>query len=239
MNVVGFVFARGGSKGVPRKNLRLLAGKPLIAYSIEAALASRSVQRVVISTEDEEIAEVARRFGGETPFLRPCELATDSAPEWLAWQHAIRSVEGGAGAEKIDVFVSIPPTAPLRSPGDIDACVDLLTASGADVVVTVAEAHRNPYFNMVVLDESQKARIVATDGRKPCRRQDAPRVYDMTTVAYAARPDYVLSVDGLFNGDVRAVVVPPERAIDIDTELDMAFAEFLLDRNRLAGPLGK
>lgn len=235
MNVVGFVFARGGSKGVHRKNIRCLAGKPLIGYSIEAALQSRYIGRVVVSTEDAEIAAVARQFGAETPFLRPAELATDSSPEWLSWQHAIRSVNSAPGAEKIDVFVSVPATSPLRLPEDIDACIRLLTASGADSVITVAKSHHNPYFNMVVFDENQKARIaMAEPGKKAFRRQDAPKVYDITTVAYALRPQYVLAANGVFEGDVRAVVVPDERAIDIDTELDFAFAEFLLSRRNVA-----
>lgn len=230
MNVIGFVFARGGSRGIPRKNLRCLGGKPLIGYSIETAFRSRHIRRVVVSTEDEEIAEVARRFGAETPFMRPPELATDSAPEWLAWQHAVRMMNQESHAEKMDVFVSLPTTAPSRSPRDVDACIDLLASSGADAVITVSEARRNPYFNMVELDENQNARIVMSGRTKITRRQDAPRVYDMTTVAYAARPEYILSADNILQGNLRAVVVPPERAVDIDTELDFQFAEFLLQR---------
>ena len=230
MNVVGFIFARGGSKGLPRKNVRPLAGKPLIAHAIETALQSRYIRRVVVSTENEEIASIARQYGAETPFLRPAELATDSAPEWLAWRHAIREVNAASGGDKIDVFVSVPATCPLRSAEDVDACIELLLGGNADMVVTVTEAHRNPYFNMVVLDDDRSARLVIPPQGAVVRRQDAPAVYDMTTAAYAAKPDFVMTASGIFQGNVKAVCIPADRAVDIDTELDFAFVEFLLQQ---------
>jgi N-acylneuraminate cytidylyltransferase len=232
MNAIGFVFARGGSKGVPRKNLRLLAGKPLLAHAIEAALGGRYIRRVVVSTDDAEIAAVARQYGAEVPFLRPPDLSTDTAAEWLAWQHAIRAVSRDGCRPDFDVFVSVPATSPLRAPEDVDACIELLVASGADTVITVTEARHNPYFNMVVLDGDQRPRIAMQPPKTICRRQDAPAVYEITTVAYAARPAFVLAATQEWDGDVRAVVVPPERALDIDTELDLAFAEFLLARRQ-------
>jgi N-acylneuraminate cytidylyltransferase len=236
MNAIGFVFARGGSKGLPRKNLRLLAGKPLVAHAIEAALGGRYIRRVVVSTDDEEIAAVARQYGAEVPFLRPPELATDTASEWLAWHHAIRAVSRDGCRPDFDVFVSVPATSPLRAPEDVDACIELLVASGADMVVTVTEARHNPYFNMVVLDDDQRPRIAITPPKEVCRRQDAPTVYDMTAVAFAARPAFVLATSRDWEGDIRAIVVPPERAVDIDTELDLEFAEFLLARRQGRGP---
>ena len=231
--MVAFVFARGGSKGVPRKNLRELRGRPLVTWAIDAARSSRSVDRVVVSTDDSEIAEVARRAGADVPFLRPAALAGDAAPEWLAWQHALRELEARASQRSIDVFLSVSPTAPLRSPGDLDACVELLLAGArqdppTDVVITVTPARRNPYFNMVELDASGVASLVCTPRSAVSRRQEAPVVYDMTTVAYAVRPAHVRSASGVFAGSVRALVVPEERAIDIDTEADLRLAEMLL-----------
>lgn len=228
--VIAFIFARGGSKGVPRKNLRLLASKPLLAYAIEAARCSRWIQRVIVSTDDPEIAETARRFGAEVPFMRPPELARDDTPEWLAWRHAISTVQ--AAGETFDVFVSVPPTSPLRVAEDVDRCIQELLASDADAVITVREAERNPYFNMVTLDERGYARQVMKQPGTLGRRQDAPTVWDVTTVAYAVRPEFVMSANGLFEGKVRAVVVPRERALDIDTELDLEIAEFLLQKRR-------
>ena len=228
--VVGVVFARGGSKGVPRKNLRTLAGKPLIGYAIEAARSCRSIERVVVSTDDAEIASVARSYGAEVPFIRPAELAQDSSPEWQAWQHAIRTLER-EWATEIAIFVSVPATSPLRGVEDIDACILALRESDADVAITVTPAERNPYFNMVTLDGEHTARLLTISGQPFFRRQDAPIVYDMTTVAYAARKEFVMRATSVFDGRVKAVIVPKERALDIDTELDLAFAEFLLSRS--------
>lgn len=227
---VGFIFARGGSKGVPRKNIRLLAGKPLMVYAIECALASKLIDRVVVSTDDTEIAHIAQQYGAEVPFMRPDELAQDDSPEWLAWQHGIRSLEMLEG-KKIDVFVTIPATSPLRSVEDLDACIRTLMESDADMVITVKSAERSPYFNMVVLDEAGYAQLVIPPVEPIYRRQAVPSVYDMTTVAYAARPAFVLNASSMFEGKIKAVVVPAERALDIDTKLDFEWAEFLLNRS--------
>ncbi len=238
-NVTGFVFARGGSKGVPRKNIRPLAGKPLIAYAIECGLNSRWIDRVIVSTEDEEIAEVSRRYGAEVPFMRPAKLAQDDSPEWLAWQHAIREMEKIDG-KPVDVFVCIPATSPLRAVEDLDACIEKLLDDDSadivdddtDIVITVREAERSPYFNMVTLSDDGTARLVIEPEGEVHRRQDAPVVYDITTVAYAARPAFILSAGRIFDGRVKAVEVPRERALDIDTGLDFLFAEFLIGQKR-------
>lgn len=231
---IAFVFARGGSKGVPRKNVRLLDGKPLIAHSIEVGLATPGVETVVVSTDDDEIASVALTYGAEVPFMRPAELAQDHSPEWLAWRHAISWFTTTRGS--FDCFVSLPTTSPFRSVEDVLACIAKLRADPAtDAVITVTEANRSPYFNMVHLDEGQHARIVipSTDGGI-VRRQDAPAVYDMTTVAYAVRPHFIETADRLFAGEVRAVLVPVERAADIDTEFDFKMAEALVATRREA-----
>ena len=226
--VVAVIFARGGSKGVVGKNIRLLAGKPLVAYAVETARASAVIERVVVSTDDARIAEIARQYGADIPFMRPKELAGDDCPEWLAWQHAIRTLQGLPGDRGIDVFVSIPPTSPLRTVADIEACIQTLLDNKADVVITVTPAHRNPYFNMVSLDASGYARRVCEPEDTIHTRQGAPAVFDMTTVAYAARPEYVLHASSIFDGKVKAVVIPPERSLDIDTELDFQIAGYLL-----------
>jgi CMP-N-acetylneuraminic acid synthetase len=222
--VVAFIFARGGSKGLPRKNLLPLAGKPLIVHSIDTALALPMVSRVVVSTDDEEIAQVAREAGADVPFIRPAMLAEDDAPEWLAWQHAIGFLRNAG--ETVDVFLSLPPTSPLRSTGDVECCLDLLSSSEADIVITVREAERSPYFNMVRRTNVGEVRL-AVEGRYH-RRQDVPKLFDVTTVAYAARADFVMKSSRIFDGRVRAVLVPRERALDIDTRFDMAIAEVLV-----------
>jgi N-acylneuraminate cytidylyltransferase len=227
-HVVAGIFARGGSKGVPRKNVRPLGGKPLIAWAIEAARASALINRVIVSTDDPEIAEVASRFGAEVPFLRPAELAGDDSPELSAWQHAIRSIDGVVGSRKCDVLVSVPATSPLREVEDIDACILALLDGDADAVISVRAAERSPYFNMVTMDPAGYVKLVIQPDTDVSRRQDVPAVYDVTTVAYAARPAYVLSARTILQGRVRAVIIPSERALDIDTELDFGIAEYLI-----------
>lgn len=230
MKTCAFIFARGGSKGIPRKNTRLLNGIPLIAHSIRIALACPSLGQVIVSTDDDEIAEIARSFGANVPFLRPPELASDKAPEWLAWRHAITWVRNNR--ENFDIFVSLPATSPFRSIEDVETCVDVLRKEpNADAVVTVTEAGRSPYFNMVTLDPTGRAELVISPQTGVARRQDAPKVYDMTTVAYAARPEFVMNSDAIFSGCVRAVEIPPERALDIDTPFDFAIAEAICSRH--------
>ena len=226
--IVGFIFARGGSQGIPGKNIRLLAGKPLIAYAIETALQSGFIDRVVVSTDDEKIAQIAQDFGAEVPFVRPKELAQNKSPEWLAWQHAIRTLKEQDKYRELGVFVSIPPTAPLRATEDVDNAIQTFLESDADIVITAKKAGRHPSFNMITLDEQNCANLVLPLDKQIIRRQDALPVYDMTTVAYAANPQFIVEGKSIFDGKVKSVIIPEERAIDIDTELDFQFAEYLM-----------
>lgn len=228
MKAIAFIFARGGSKGLPGKNIRTLGGKPLIAWSIEHALAVKRIERVIVSTDSEEIAAVAREYGAEVPFIRPAELARDDSPEWLVWRHALNYLLGKDGALP-EVMVSVPTTAPLRLPVDIENCLDEYEKGDADMVITVTDAHRSPYFNMVKVNADETVGLVMPAQSAIVRRQDAPTVYDMTTVAYVARPEFIMTHNATFAGRVRAVHVPTERAIDIDTLLDFQIAECLLN----------
>ena len=232
--IVAGIFARGGSKGVPRKNVRPLAGKPLIAYAIDVALRAPSIDHVFVSTDDEEIAAVARAHGADVPFLRPPELAGDDAPEWAAWQHAIRVLGGAMETGGWDAFVCVPTTSPLRAVEDVERCVTLFREGDVDVVATVRKAERSPYFNMLTLDAAGFARRVIEPSAATFRRQDAPTVFDMTTVAYVASPAFVLGARSMFEGRIRTVEVPVERALDIDTEFDFRLAELLMNDHTLA-----
>lgn len=229
INAVGFIFARGGSKGLLDKNIRLFSGKPLIAWAIEHARAIRRLRRVIVSTDSEAIAAIAREYGAEVPFLRPAELARDDSPEWLAWRHALTYLRDTGGTLP-EAMVSIPTTAPLRIPFDIENCLDEFAKGGADMVITVTEAHRNPWFNMVNTQADGTVGLVIPPTNGIFHRQNAPPVYDMATVAYVADPAFVLSHSSIFAGRVKAVQVPVERAIDIDTLLDFEMAEFLMNR---------
>ena len=230
--ILGAIFARGGSKGVPRKNIKRLAGTPLIAYTIEVALSVGLIDRLIVSTDDREIANIAQKYGAEVPFLRPAHLATDKSPEIFSWKHAIRSIEEESG-KRVDVLVSVPTTSPLREVIDVERCIKKILSTDADIVITVREAQRNPYFNMVSLDKDGNAKTAIISRRALDRRQEVPKVYDVTTVAYAARRSYVLSASSVLEGKVKVVVVPNERAIDIDTMLDFEIAEFLIKRGKI------
>lgn len=223
---VVFIFARGGSKGVPGKNIKPLRGKPLIAHAIEIGLATPTVEAVIVSTDDLAIAEVARAHGAEVPFMRPLELALDNSPEWLAWRHAINWYRDHRG--EFDVFVSLPTTSPFRAVQDVVNTIQALTsAKEVDIAITVSEANRSPYFNMVEIDPNGYSQLVIPPATGVVRRQDAPEVFDITTVAYAARPQFVLESDSIFAGLVKAVQVPRERSLDIDTPFDFLVAEAL------------
>lgn len=227
LKTVAFIFARGGSKGLPGKNIKLLNGKPLIAYSIEIAKATSGVETVIVSTDDAAIAEVALAYGAEVPFIRPAELAGDHSPEWMAWRHAIQWVKTQRG--HFDVFVSIPPTSPFRAVEDIEACIETLNGDPyADIVITVAEASRSPYFNMVVQDLNGYVDLVIKPTNSVFRRQDVPKVFDITTVAYVSRPEFIMTAEGIFSGKVKSVTVPKERCLDIDTPFDFMLAEAIV-----------
>jgi CMP-N-acetylneuraminic acid synthetase len=228
MKAIAFIFARGGSKGLPGKNIRLLGGKPLIAWSIEHALAVKRIERVIVSTDSEEIAAVARQYGAEVPFIRPEELARDDSLEWLAWRHALNYLRETTGALP-EMMISVPTTAPLRLPLDIDNCLDEYEKGNADIVVTVTDAHCSPYFNMVKTNADGTVGLVNPQQSAIARRQDAPVVYDMATVCYVANSEFVMTHNSTFEGRVKVVHVPIERAIDIDTLLDFQIAESLFN----------
>jgi N-acylneuraminate cytidylyltransferase len=224
--VIAFIFARGGSKGVPRKNLQLLGNKPLLAWAIDSARACPGVMRTIVSTDDPEIAETARRYGAEVPFMRPAELAGDRSPEWLAWQHAVR-VTRDAG-DPFDAFLSVPTTSPLRATEDLTGCLDILAGGDCDAVISMTPAARSPYFNMVRRRDDGTVGLAIAGSGTIATRQEAPALFDITTVCYAARPDYILSAQSLLQGRIKAVVVPKDRALDIDDMTDLEFARFLI-----------
>ena len=224
MKRFAFIFARGGSKGVPGKNIKEIYGKPLIAYSIEIAKEIESIEKVFVSTEDNNIATVAKNFGAEI-IPRPQRLAQDTSPEWIAWQHAVKWLE--EEKENFDIFISLPATSPLRNKKDISQCISSLDER-TDMVVGITEANRSPYFNMVEKNDDGFINILIKNDNGYTRRQETPTVFDMTTVAYVTRPEFIRNYKGIFEGKVKGVEIPAERALDIDTELDFEIAEFLM-----------
>jgi N-acylneuraminate cytidylyltransferase len=229
MRIFAFIFARGGSKGLPNKNIKLLAGKPLIQYSIETAFATPGIEKVFVSTEDAVIALVARAAGAEI-IERPAELATDTSPEWLSWRHAIEYTRKLFG--RFDMFVSLPATSPLRHEDDVSAAIKQLSESYADICISVTQTNRSPYFNMVKKNAEGCVELVDPRFSSISRRQDAPEVFDITTVVYTAKPDFVLEQSSLFEGKVTSVFIPKVRAVDIDDIYDFMLAEAIVKESK-------
>jgi N-acylneuraminate cytidylyltransferase/CMP-N,N'-diacetyllegionaminic acid synthase len=231
--VLATICARGGSKGVPGKNLRSLLGKPLIAYAIECARACPTVDRIVVSTDSDKIAAVAESCGAPVPFRRPSELASDTSPKIAAIRHAVTYLAEKEGYEA-DIIVDLDVGVPLRRPEDITACVVTLEGNpDLDAVVTVYDAERNPYFNMVEIRDG-RARLVKDAPAPITRRQDAPKVYSVSPSVFAWRRGS-LSVTHLYEGRWGACPVPRERAVDIDDEMDLLFVESLLRQGQKGG----
>ena len=229
MNILALICARGGSKGIPDKNIKPLAGKPLILRAINQLKELKKVSKVIVSTDSTKIADIAVKAGAEVPFMRPKKLAGDSVPEWLVWRHALECINKIDGSYP-DILIVVPVTAPLRTVGDLKKCLTEYQKNNADIIITVTESHRSPYFNMIKIDKKGMANLVISKKETITRRQDVPSVYDMTTVAYVTNPKFVLENDGIFSGKVRHVYIPIERALDIDTPFDFKIAELLLSK---------
>lgn len=224
--VLAIIPARGGSKGVPRKNIRDVAGKPLIAWSIEAGKRSRYIDRLMVSTEDAEIAEVARRCGAEVPFLRPAHLAKDDTPGIDPVLHAIAELPG------YDLVVLLQPTSPLRDSADIDGCLELCLSTGASGCVSVTEPDKSPYWMYTVTGEGTMRPLLEPEGAT--RRQDLPTVWALNGAVYVARVENLVAERSFVTADTRAYPMPKDRSADIDTEIDLVMADLLL-RKRCAG----
>lgn len=232
MNVLGVIPARGGSRSIPHKNIVSLGGRPLLAYTAEAVLASKRLTRAVLSTDDEEIARVGRGLGLEVPFLRPAALATDETPMADVLRHAMDWL-AEYQAFSADALVVLQPTSPLRRAEHIDAAVELLIETGADTVVSVVEVpHQfNPVSLMRLEDGGLRPYL---DQPMVLRRQDKPRVYARNGPAVlAARRDVVAS-GRLYGATVRPLLMERAESVDIDDADDLALAELLLDRRRRA-----
>jgi CMP-N,N'-diacetyllegionaminic acid synthase len=228
MRILGLTLARGGSKSVPRKNIRSIAGAPLIAYTISEAMRSRYLTRYVVSTDDEEIRQVALNFGAEAPFLRPAEFSSDTSSSVSALQHAVGWLEQQEG-QKYDYVVEMMCTNPMKTVEDIDACIEKLTSSGADSVIAVHQLKdHHPTRIKKIIDD----RIVdfCIPEIPESRRQDLkPEAYIRSGSIYALRRDHLM-IEGRRYGSIesRPYILPEERAVNVDTEIDFLVAERLL-----------
>jgi len=229
MRILGLVPARGGSKGIPRKNLRLVAAKPLLQYTAESALAARRLARVVLTTEDPEIAEVGRQCGLEVPFLRPAALAQDDTLMMPVVQHALAALR--EAGDEFEAVCLLQPTNPLRRPADIDGAIELLIRTGADSVISFVDAgEKHPARMKFVAEDGRVIDPAFGETVEGQRRQDLPKLYLREGSIYLTRTTVLLG-DGTFKGkDCRAWIIPEERACNIDTPFDLFVAEQLLTR---------
>jgi CMP-N,N'-diacetyllegionaminic acid synthase len=221
--------ARGGSKAVPRKNIKLLAGKPLIAYTIEAALACKGIDRLIVSSDDEEILEVARQYGAETPFVRPAALAQDDSPDRPVFQHAVNFLEKQENYIP-DFILMLRPTAPFRSSEDIDNAILKWKQTNSDSVRSVCrvEGVHHPYW-MFQKDEQDIARplIEGVSIDKYYRRQLLPPVYRLNGVVDGFTRATLLHHEKLYGDKMALIEIPEDRAFDIDTMADFEYAQYL------------
>ncbi len=230
MKRLAVICARGGSKGVKGKNLRELAGKPLIAHSIEQAKESGMFSAVAVSSDSAEILEAARQWGADHVIERPAELASDTAPKVPAIRHCVETVEQESKSV-FDVIVDLDVTAPLRSLDDIRGAIERLEASDADIVVSAMPARRSPFFNLVELDEQDRVHLSKKPEVPIARRQDAPECFDLNASVFVWRRSGLFSGEDTVLGDNTLLFeMPEERSIDIDTETDFKFVEFMMTR---------
>lgn len=227
MRALGVIPARGGSKGIPHKNLRLVAGRPLLAYTAAAAAGSRRLTRTIVSTDDTAIAEAARGMGLDVPFMRPADLAADESPMLPVLQHALRETRADG---PFDAVVLLQPTSPLRRPEHIDAALALLASSGADSVVSVVEVPHQFSPASVMRLEGDRLRPYL-DGPTITRRQDKPRVFARNGPAVLAVRASVLEAGSLYGTDIRPLLMPMRDSHDIDTPEDLELIELMLSRH--------
>jgi CMP-N,N'-diacetyllegionaminic acid synthase len=228
LTVLGVIPARGGSKGVRRKNIRLLGGKPLLQYTAEAARAAHRLSRIVLSTDDEEIAAVGRQCGLDVPFLRPAALAEDSTPTLPVVQHALRWFEE-RGA-RFDAVCLLQPTNPLRPAADIDRCIELLEETGADSVITVlpVPAEYNPHW-VYFQAPDRSLRLSTGEGSPVARRQDLPPAFHREGSVYVTRRDVLIDGNSLYGARTIGYPVPAANSVNIDDLTDWRRAEALLE----------
>lgn len=230
MTILCVIGARGGSRGLPGKNIRPLLGKPLIVWSIEQALATPEIDRIVVSTDSSAIAEAARAAGAEAPFMRPDELAGPEIGKFQVWQHALDACEAYY-SETYELFVDLDCTNPLRETADISAVIAQFRAGkarGVDAVFSICEARKNPYFNLVEPNADGALRMSKSLGERVVNRQAAPPVYEHVASIYALDPAYLRRAGHLLDGHAEGYDIGVDKSFDIDSELDWEIVRYLM-----------
>lgn len=231
MKVLGIIPARGGSKRVPGKNIRPLAGKPLIAYTIKAALQSTRIDRLIVSTDNSKIAEVAQKWGADVPFLRPADLAKDDTPDQPVFLHVLRWLKEDDRYEP-DIVVNLRPTTPFKTPEIIDKAVQRLIDTDADIVrtMTLVEGVHHPYW-MYRLSEDGSAELFSGDIKlsKYYRRQLLPHVYRINGVVDAVKTQVIYEESNLDNQNMKGLIISEKESMDVDTDFDFIICECILN----------
>jgi N,N'-diacetyl-8-epilegionaminate cytidylyltransferase len=223
MNIIGVVFARGNSQGIKNKNLLKLKKLSLVEIAVKQAYKTKIIKEVYISSDNKKILNKAKKQKAIIPFIRPKKLATNKSPEILSWRHFIRYLR----KEKIkaDYIVSVPTTSPLREVNDIKKCIKLAKRGDYDLIFTITKTNKSPYFNMLMRKKNSYNFLKFK--KKIFRRQDSPKFYDLTTVCYVFKPDFVMRKNNLLSGKTGYVEIPKSRALDIDDKYDYKIAKLL------------
>lgn len=222
--ILGIIPARGGSKGIPYKNIKEVGGKPLIAWTIEEAKKSKYIDRLILSSEDSEIIKIAKEWGCEVPFIRPVELAKDDTPGVNTVLHALSIFPD------FDIVVLLQPTSPLRKHNDIDACLEHFIVCNANSCISIVEANKSPYW-MYTQEKNQKLKPILEKTKTPDRRQDLPKVYSINGALYIANASWLLQHKTFLTEETIGFEMPKERSLDIDDKFDLALLKTLLVEN--------
>ena len=229
MIILGAVFARANSKGIKNKNLLQFRDKTLVGHAVNQGYKSKFIKRVYISSDSKKIINEAKKYKAIEPFKRPKSLSLDTTRHIYVWRHFVKYLK----KKKIhtDYIVDIPSTSPLRNVNDINKCIKLALKKKLDMVFTITKSSKNPYFNMLE-KKGKKIKLIKTSNKKIRGRQDAPKCYDLTTVCYVFKPDYIMKTKDVLSGKVGFIDVPKERAIDIDDKIDYKIASKLSEKIR-------
>jgi len=230
--ILAIIPARGGSKGVPGKNLRPVGGIPLVCHALRAAIGARRLTACLVSTDDERIAQVCRDAGGWVPFLRPADLASDSAPTWAALQHAVLWYEAETKTA-VDAVVTLQPTTPLREAGDVDQAIETYLAAQPDVdsLISVCDAAEHHPLTLYYGEEGVRLRTFVEGANPNTRRQEFPPVYWRNGAIYVTRRDLLFQENRVVSDRPAAYVMPRERSVNIDAPFDLELADFLWQRS--------
>jgi len=228
METLCTICARGGSKGVPNKNSKLLLGKPLIAWTIEEAKKCNEINSIIVSTDCENIANIAKDYGAEVPFMRPENLASDNSGKWEVWQHALKECEK-IHNKQYDTYIDLDCTCPLKESKDISKAFNLFKEKKVDCVFSICESRKNPYFNMVEYEDNKLTISKKLDHNVVCR-QNAPKVFDHVASIYILDTNYLRNNSGLLSGRAIGYDIGIEKGIDIDNAIDFEIVQYLMSK---------